>query len=271
VALRELAAGESELGDLDEAERALRTAVDLAPRDWQSWNRLGAVLQRRGRFDEAADAYARATALAPGETTAPRLNEISLAILEGRFDDALDDYEAMSGEIRDVDLALNLGTAYFFSSREDKWRRAEASYRLALRLDPEHPIAAANLGDLYAATDRPDDARDLYRQALEHTEAKLGSKASDPDLRVLRPLYAAKSGRCDVALRAVDELGPTIDGSANDLHLTALALALCDAEARAIDHLSRAIGLGFPTGMLEVEPELEALRSRPAFRALLAP
>jgi len=271
LALSELASAEIELGDLDGAERALRTATDLAPQDWQTWNRLGGLLQRRGRFDEASAAYARSAELAPGEATAPRLNQISLAIVEGRFDDALDAFEAMSGEVRDPDLALNLGTAYFFSDRADKWTRAEACYQLALRLDPENPVAAANLGDLYSATSRPGDAMSMYRDALERTEAKLAMQPGDTDLRVLQPLYAAKSGECDTATAAVDALGETIDNSANDLHLIGLALALCGEESRAVERLSRAVELGLPTGMLAVEPELDALRSRTDFRALLRP
>ncbi len=61
--LHELADVEMSAGRLGEAERYARQAVDVDPRDAQGQATLGAVLEAREQFAEAADAYARAVAL----------------------------------------------------------------------------------------------------------------------------------------------------------------------------------------------------------------
>src|SRR5690606_38435064 len=55
------------LSGADAAEASLRRAVALAPGLDEAWHYLGEVLQRQGRWDEAAQAYARAMRSQLGE------------------------------------------------------------------------------------------------------------------------------------------------------------------------------------------------------------
>lgn len=58
---------------------------------------------------------------------------------------------------------IDLGIAY---SRSDDLERAEASLRIALELNPEHPIAHNELGMVYRKTGRFAEARESYGRAL---------------------------------------------------------------------------------------------------------
>jgi Flp pilus assembly protein TadD len=57
-------------GHLEEALEVLRAGVAQDPQSVACWNNLGTVLARRGARDEAAAAFERALALAPGDTRA---------------------------------------------------------------------------------------------------------------------------------------------------------------------------------------------------------
>ena len=56
----------AKLGRVDEAEKALRAAVQLAAGDAEAWDTLGYVLKNNGRLAEAIAAHRRAVELQPG-------------------------------------------------------------------------------------------------------------------------------------------------------------------------------------------------------------
>ena len=72
----------------DESARAhLQLAVVHCVASWQSWNTLGVVADRAGRWQDAADAYAHARTLAPAEPAI--LNNIGYSLtLQHRFVEA---------------------------------------------------------------------------------------------------------------------------------------------------------------------------------------
>ena len=57
-------------GRLDDAVRALRQAVALAPRDANGHNNLGIALAQQGDLAAARDAFSRALAIDPGHAGA---------------------------------------------------------------------------------------------------------------------------------------------------------------------------------------------------------
>jgi tetratricopeptide (TPR) repeat protein len=65
IILRELALAETAAGDLDAAEGHARQAASIDPNDAEGQAALGAILEARGRFRDAASAYGRAAAIDP--------------------------------------------------------------------------------------------------------------------------------------------------------------------------------------------------------------
>ncbi|MBU1156838.1 MAG: tetratricopeptide repeat protein [Proteobacteria bacterium] len=116
------------LGDLAGAEKSLTRAVSLDPSLWRAQNLLGVIHNRRGQPRQAMNAFRSALQSRPNN---PALyNNLALAL-------------AMAGDLRG----------------------SEASLRRALALDPEHRLAANNLGLLLARQGRDDEAFQVFARS----------------------------------------------------------------------------------------------------------
>jgi tetratricopeptide (TPR) repeat protein len=105
---RELAGVERSQGRNDEALGHLRKAIALDPNDARALTQLGDLLEARGEFGAAADAYARSGQIEPGEEVTRRL---AAARARGRESELPEQYKAIaaSGEITRGDLAALVG------------------------------------------------------------------------------------------------------------------------------------------------------------------
>ena len=111
-------------GDLDLAERPLRTALQRDDSLAEAHNTLASVYAAAGRYDEALGSFGRAQELAPG----------------------------------DVDIHFNTGLTYLAA---DKPGAAEASFREVLRLRETHDEARAKLALSLARQGQGKEAREL--------------------------------------------------------------------------------------------------------------
>ncbi len=263
----ELAHSYQRVGDLKAAERCFRAATIVGAEDWRNWNELGAFLWKKGSYGQASEAFAKAAAVAPPEVTKPSENLAAVEISRGNFDAAIDAYAHITAPIRSAILASNIGTAYYFSDRPDKWEKAEEYYRLAVQLNPGSDEIRRNLGDLYAHRGRQDDARPQYREALAIVERRLAEDPGDGELRLRKAFYAARAGQCDGALELADTLRDELPGTAESAHTLAYVYALCGRHAAALVQVRAAVDAGVPGALLREEDELASLRGDPAFRA----
>jgi tetratricopeptide (TPR) repeat protein len=105
---RELAAVERKAGKSDRALTHLRKAVSLDPSDARGFVQVGELLEERGEFADAVDAYLKAEALEPGEEARARV-----AAARSRADLARlpEEYRAIAGtaEVTRGDLAALIG------------------------------------------------------------------------------------------------------------------------------------------------------------------
>jgi TolB-like protein/Tfp pilus assembly protein PilF len=269
-AQRELASSYERVGDLALAERCLRAATVVGPSDWRNWNGLGAFLWRKGRYDEASAAFSRAAAVAPPGISTPEENLAAVEVSQGRIDAAIQAYERIPTPIRSAALASNIGTAYYFSEKPEKWKKAEHYYRLAVELNPRSDQVRRNLGDLLAHLGKSEEARQQYLQALDIVKARLQVDPGDGELRLRRAFYAARAGECGEALPLADTLAGELPDTAQNAHRLAYVYALCGRRGQALDQVSRALDLGFSPKLLAQEDELASLRADPAFQKLIA-
>jgi len=125
--------------------------------------RAGAEAHRAGRLDEAERAYRAALALAPGNTLADHY----LGVIEanrGDLGQALPRLErTVAARPDEPDFHVHLGLAYAASDRFDD---AVACYRRALAIAPGHAGAWNNLGLALQEQNRRAEAVDAYRRAL---------------------------------------------------------------------------------------------------------
>ncbi|QQR72226.1 MAG: protein kinase [Holophagales bacterium] len=265
VVQRELSTSWVEAGNLVEAERCLRAAVAIGGSDWANWNWLGSFLFRVGRYPEAERAFRQGAACAPGQMSLPAKNLIATLSQQGRFEDALVAFQQIKAPIEDATTAGNIGTAYFFSNRGDKWEKAEHYFRRATELAPENDGVWMNLGDLLVEVGRRSEAQAAYGKALEQVEAALAGAPTDHGLRVLRVEYAAKAGRCGVALEQAVEARKASRPMAEELHILGIGYALCGRSKDAIEMLRQAVALGFSAEIVRRESELASLRELAEF------
>ena len=178
------------LHDTQKALAAYRRAVDLDPANMEGWNRLGQLLNRIGRLDEAIGAYNRvralgaergdqdALAMAYGNLGSVYLARGNLTQAEDMLRKALAHHEAV-GQKKSIATGYgNLGIVY--DMRGDLGR-AEAMYRKSLSLNEalgeKEGIARdyQNLGNTYRARGDLEQAEAMYRKSLSFNEA-LGRK-----------------------------------------------------------------------------------------------
>jgi tetratricopeptide (TPR) repeat protein len=119
----------SQDGRLEEAETALRRAIDLAPDFAFAWSNLGSLLTETGRAGEAVETFRHVLALEPGEPQ----------------------------------TWFNLGNA--LAADGDQTAAAEA-YRAALQGQPRHPGALIGLGHVLKTIGQQDEAIAAYRACL---------------------------------------------------------------------------------------------------------
>ena len=268
VVQRELGRVAQRVGNLEEAERSLRAAASLRPDDWVNWNALGNHLAVIGKYDEARDAFSQAADVAPPDVSMPLEKLATYNLQVGQVDAAIDLYEELPKPIRSPRLASNLGTAYFFSDRPEKWQRAEDNYLLAVRLNPQDPMYQTNLGDLYQRLERFDEALERYRLASELLEVRYADDPDDPALISELAFTSAKAEDCERAIALMPELERLLPDTGPNAHQLAYIYALCRHDDAAVRALARAIAHGEAVELIRQEDEFRFLRERPDFKAL---
>jgi tetratricopeptide (TPR) repeat protein len=154
-------------------EALARHNIDNDPNDFESHYNLGAVLQSRGKLDEAIEQYNAALGIRPQDATVN--NALGAAFLsEGHPDQAIS-YLRTAEQLRPeyFDAHYNLGNA--LASAGD-FRAAEDQFATAVRLKPDDADAHANLGSAYAELGQLTEAKAEFERALEinpsHTLAR---------------------------------------------------------------------------------------------------
>lgn len=149
-------------GRLDDAAPELAEAVRLQPDHAEARSNLGHVLVRQGTFDEAAVQLAEAVRLRPELAEA----HFGLGLAEsarGNHAEALAAFErAVALDPASADAHMHLGNAY---ARQDRRLPAVREYQAALAARPDFALAHHNLATLLARGDRLDDALTHAREA----------------------------------------------------------------------------------------------------------
>jgi tetratricopeptide (TPR) repeat protein len=136
---------------------------------------IGDIHRHQGRYDQAADAYEQACRLEPYAFRPHYDLGVTYQFLAGaaKTAKAAGEYlrKAVSVYVRavtlrphDFDTNLNLSACYF---QQGKYALAEEYCMAAIRINGHSPFAYSNLGIIYSAQNRPEDAIRAYNQSLE--------------------------------------------------------------------------------------------------------
>jgi predicted Zn-dependent protease len=174
-----------ELGDLEGALAATRTALDRAPRDAAIGRRLIALYERLGRDEDATATYAELSRRIPddvGFSTALANRQLRAGNHAGAgatLDRAVVRFARQPAALRELAES---------AARAGDDRRALAVWRRLAKLDPASEVAIIGLGEAQFQSGRKDDARRTW-QALrrragssESGHLRLGEVLLDHDL-----------------------------------------------------------------------------------------
>ena len=262
---REIADSYDRVGELEAAEAHYRRATALDDEDWLNWNRLGALLTKLGRLEEAREAFEVAVRLAPEGIYRPLENLGTIYMYKAEFDRAIEIYERIPGPVAYALHATNIATAYFFKGEMDK---AVKNFALAVELDPKDAYSRRNYGDVLLRTGDPEAAEAEYREAVRLMDEELAVSPDDPDLLGRRAMYLAKAGDCETAVSEANELLSGPPTTAYGGHQLAYIYALCGTRDQALAAVRKAIELGISPELMAQEDEFGALRDDPEFQVL---
>lgn len=166
AAISHLDLGDLYMGGLKrpkEAAESYRRAVELKPDHAGAHNGLGMALAALGRTDEAVAEFEAAAKLAP-ENPLPLISLGRLYSAKKDYTKALEAYDRLSKVQPDFIPAL-LDRGDIFMVRHDP-TQAAADYSRAVKLAPKDAAAQFKLGSAYHALGKLDDAARHYRAAI---------------------------------------------------------------------------------------------------------
>ena len=151
------------LGRAEEAETHLRRAIALAPQDVDLFAQL---LMRQGRYQEAIDALAQATALAPASPQAAELHFLMgyAAQQNGQLEAAAECYmQALELDPRHAKALRWLGR---LRNEQQHYDEALQLFQHLIAIDPSDAVALGNMGIALFYLNRSDEALQRFDQAL---------------------------------------------------------------------------------------------------------
>ncbi len=228
----ELGNRELDNGNIDNAVRAFKTAINLNPRDPKPYSNLGMAYELKREYQKARKAYEKALEINPKNLSTIN-NLAGLSLLDGNSGEAMALYDAsIASDPLYVEPYLNLAR-FFLESRD--LDSAEVYLRRVLDIEPENVEALNLIGVVTNLTERSEEAVGHFQDALRKN-ANQSSVLSNLGA-ALRNIGDLK--RAIIAFEKANELKP---GSATILNNLGLLYRETGDSARAEELFLDAIG-----------------------------
>lgn len=160
-----------EQGKLEDALKFLQTAFDieeaLGEHEAFTNNHMGVVLSAMGKLDEGMEKFMRA---GTGDTAQfEAYYNLGRAYVEHGKPDLGIEHLRQSHKLNpyNADVLVVAGVAFLLRGKPEFYVQAITNLRNALKLDPRHRIAYANMAQALIEMDREDDAIKVITQALK--------------------------------------------------------------------------------------------------------
>ncbi|MEP6714915.1 MAG: protein kinase [Terriglobia bacterium] len=184
---RELARLYNSLGRFDEAEASYVKATRSRPTDWYTHLLLGLFYYERERFQNAEKELKVAQGLTP-DNDIPARNLGGIYTMQGRYKDAIAQFQSSLSKRNKAVTYASLGAAYFY---EHRYRDAAAAAEAAIDLDSSNYFFFGNAGIYYKwipgseqkSASSLEHARDLAVKYLEAAPLEYGVRADLAEYR----------------------------------------------------------------------------------------
>ncbi|MEM9828806.1 MAG: tetratricopeptide repeat protein, partial [Planctomycetota bacterium] len=157
-------------GDYDGLAKYYQAKLDAAPDDLSLRTRLGGILMRAGRLQDAIGMLREAVERAPDDADV-RLSLIEVLEKTGDREAAAKQYEALTQrDAGNPDYLLRWGELVASDPKVDPEQRAERAVAIWKRLADarnDDAVVLSQIADRYRSVKRDEDAIELYRRAIE--------------------------------------------------------------------------------------------------------
>ena len=265
AAYRNLGDAYSQRGNEEEFVRAYQKAVNLNPS--YLWNQMAlgyAYLQQRKSALKALTEFQRVIAIAPDNPLGFE-GVGSVYLMQGKWSEAIPQYQKALALAPDAATYSNLGAAYFFLQRYDE---AVKMYEKAVQINAnQNEELWGNLGDAYRWLGQAEKARGAYKKTI--AIARMGSDAQSSGALGDIGLLYAKMGDQSQAVhytrlaRAKSPLDVQLMYSEGQVY------ALLGQPRKAITAYSQAVAKGYKREEIWDDPENAKLQSVPEFVKLV--
>jgi serine/threonine-protein kinase len=252
-------------GQKEQAIRALEKAVELNPYLWVNLNALGGAYLNTGDYEKALKYYQQVTQVEP-QNQIGFANVGSVYISMGRYEESIAPLEtAMRLDPQPVVIS-NLGTSYFYLHR---YADAVKQFEKAVQLNPSDETMMGNLADGYRAAGQVERAKATYDRAIALAFKALNVNPRSATTMGSLALYYAKKGDMGQATAWIQRARGLDPSSVELIQTSAEVHALSGKPEDAIADLKKGLQHGLTTSSIESDPELDALRKRTDYQALM--
>lgn len=258
-------------GRISEAELTLTRALESDPRNWRVHNSLFSFYYNYSdspdRFELAAQHAATATALYPD--TATTWNNLGAAkFMMGSYEDAGDAWARATLIEPNRTTYTNTGLAYYYSGQFEKSAEMQ---RKAIELAPTDHRAWGRLGDSLSYIEgKSSESVAAYEKAVELAQDQL--KVNDREWKTWGMLatYLAFTDRPKEAIESAERSLELSRRNSESLFYAAVVEITGDREERCLDLLEEAVRQD-PSyrEFIAIEPIFAALSSSPRYLSLL--
>jgi len=185
-------------GQMEDARAACGQCLAVDPRNVAAFYNLGQIADMVGKPDEAAAAYTRAVELNPQLTAA--LVPLALALQKlRREDDAIAVYDRVPpGDKSEFIAQFNRG---LLQQGRGNLLEAASAFARACEIDPADPKPRFQLGGVFYAMERFDEAIECYRQLLQRESDTVGVHGNLAKALWAKGDAAGALAACDDGLR----------------------------------------------------------------------